>query len=70
MSKILAETRRARKGLGHSLNVHLMEMVAIVILHMIVQQAKKNWVLWMIKGVFRFRVVRGDSNMQKIDFVH
>lgn len=49
---------------GHSLNVHLSEVVAIVILGMIDQQAKENGVLCMI-GVFLFREIGVDSNVHR-----
>lgn len=49
---------------GHSLNVHLSEVVAIVILGMIDQQAKENGVLCMI-GVFLFREIGVDSNVYR-----
>lgn len=49
---------------GHSLNVHLSEVVAIVILGMIDQQAKENGVLCML-GVFLFREIGVDSNVHR-----
>lgn len=69
MWKIRTATRRVRLGpdwTGINLTVRLLEVLAIVILDVIVQLTKEKRVLLMIKGVFLFRVIGGDSNMHKL----